>query len=53
MKTLIDRLKEPSTWAGLAGLGLLFGMSRDEFDIYVGAITGALAFVSIILKESK
>jgi hypothetical protein len=53
MNTLIERLKEPSTWAGLAGLALLFGLTQDQFDIYVGAVTGALSFAAIILKETK
>ena len=53
MHHLIDRLKEPSTWAGLAGLALLFGLSQAQFDTYVQAITGLLAFMAIVMKEAK
>ena len=53
MQTLIDRLKEPSTYAGLSGLALLFGLTQDKFDLYVGAIAGALGFFAIIMAESK
>ena len=53
MNKILDRLKEPSTWAGLAGLALLLGVSMDEFNIYVQALTGALAFVSIVAKEAR
>ena len=52
MQILIKRLKEPSSWAGLAGLGLLVGLSMDDFNLYVQAITGALAFMAIVMKEA-
>jgi hypothetical protein len=48
---IVDRLKEPSTWAGLAGLALIFGLPQEVFLEYVTAITGALAFVAIVMKE--
>jgi len=52
MQMLIDRLKEPSSWAGLAGIALLAGLSMDDFNLYVQAITGALAFMAIVMKEA-
>lgn len=51
MKTLINRLKEPSTWASLAGLAVLAGVSMDQFNDYVLAVSGVFAFVGIFLKE--
>ena len=52
MRLLIDRLKEPSSWAGLAGLALLAGLSMDDFNLYVQAITGVLAFMAIAMREA-
>lgn len=52
MKLLVDRLKEPSTWAGLAGIAMLMGLSTDQFNLYVQAVTGVLTFMAIILKET-
>ena len=52
MTGLINRLKEPSTYAGLSGLALLvFGVSPDQFQVYAGAAAGVFAFASIILAE--
>ncbi len=51
MNTLIDRLKEPSTYAGLSAMALAFGISADQMTIWVGAVAGLFAFVSIIVKE--
>ena len=42
----LQRLREPSSWAGLAALGSLFGMSADQVQSLAGAgvaIAGALA----------
>lgn len=42
----LQRLREPSSWAGLAALGALFGMSADQVQSLAGAgvaIAGALA----------
>ena len=52
MSALINRMKEPSSWAGLAGLAMLAGLSMDEFNHYVQAITGILAFMAIVMKEA-
>jgi len=52
MHAFINRLKEPSSWAGLAGLALLAGLSMDDFNLYVQALTGVLAFLAIVMKEA-
>ena len=49
---LINRLKEPSTYAGLSGATLLgLGWTPDEFKVWIGAVAGLFAFLSIIMKE--
>ncbi len=51
LKKLVARFKEPSTYAGLGGAALLYGVSADEFQGWVGALSGAFLFISIVLKE--
>lgn len=48
---LINRLKEPSTYAGLGGAAMLFGISMDQFQMYANAVAGVSLFISIIMKE--
>lgn len=57
-KTIINRLREPSTWAGLSALGLLFGLSPEvtaTAGTMVGhaaeAITAGAALVAIFKRE--
>lgn len=54
MKSFLGRLKEPSTYAGiascLAGCGLL-GLTRDEWDQILGTVIAFLGAVAIFLKE--
>lgn len=49
---LAARFKEPSTWAGLGGSAMLIGVSQQEFDAWVAAVSGVCLFISIILKET-
>jgi hypothetical protein len=42
MKTLIQRLKEPSTWAGVAVLAGLFGVDPNKVAA-VGHVASAIA----------
>ena len=48
---LATRFKEPSTYAGLGGIALLYGVSADEFQGWVAALSGVFLFISIVLKE--
>tara|TARA_Y100000310_G_scaffold329679_1_gene399978 strand:+ start:2080 stop:2259 length:180 start_codon:yes stop_codon:yes gene_type:complete len=53
---IVDRLKEPSTWAGLAaalgGLGA-YGMSSDDWTAWFALPAAVAMFLSIMLKEGK
>ncbi len=51
MDRLISRLKEPSTYAGLGGATMLFGINMDQFQLYANAVAGVALFVSIVIKE--
>ncbi len=51
MDTLIARLKEPSTYAGLAGLAAAFGLSTELYEAISGALAGIFALVAVVLAE--
>tara|TARA_X000001382_G_C3026292_1_gene133280 strand:+ start:253 stop:420 length:168 start_codon:yes stop_codon:yes gene_type:complete len=53
MWTILDRLKEPSTYAGLAGIALAFGVSSDEWQTISTAVAGVAGLVSMLLKEKN
>lgn len=53
MWTILDRLKEPSSYAGIAGIALAFGISSDEWQTISTAIAGIAGLLSMILKEKK
>jgi hypothetical protein len=50
---IINRLREPSTWAGVAALGLIFGLPVGTIEM-VGQVIGGLAgLAAIVLPESR
>ncbi len=50
---IIQRLREPSTWAGLSALGLVLGLPPGTIDA-IGQLVGGLAAVAaVFLPESK
>ncbi len=50
---IIQRLREPSTWAGLSALGLVLGLPPGTIDA-IGQLVGGLAAVAaIFMPESK
>ena len=43
----LNRAKEPSTWAGLAGLAVVFGVATEQWSMIGNAVAAAIAmFVS-------
>ena len=53
MDKFIDRLKVPSTYAGLGGIAVLVGVSMETFEMWIAAAAGVALFVSLILPEKK
>lgn len=55
MKTIIDRLKEPSSWAALAALSGSFGLQIPNELAQQGslALAGVAGIVGFFLKEKK
>ena len=53
MKYLFDRLREPSTWRGLAVLTGAFGMqmSPDLTPAIGTAVAGVVGLIEVIRKE--
>lgn len=48
---IIARGKEPSTWAGLAGLAAAVGISAEDWAAYSAAIAAAFGAVAVLVKE--
>lgn len=51
MFEILNRLREPSTWAGLGVLGVLFGLPPGTIDLAGQVIGGVAGLVSIVLTE--
>ena len=49
---LLERLKEPSTYAGFAGLALAFGLSGEEWSTIYTAIASVASVAAMFLVES-
>lgn len=48
---LLERLKEPSTYAGFSGLALALGMSAEEWSAVYTAVAAVAGVVAIFLVE--
>ena len=53
MGKLLTRLREPSTWAGLSVLGVLFGAPEGAMDAVGQIVGGVAALGAIVLAERK
>ncbi len=48
---VLNRLKEPSTYAGLSGLALALGVSGELYDAAAAAIAGVAGLVAVLLAD--
>jgi hypothetical protein len=48
---LLARLKEPSTYAGLSGLALAFGVSNEVYTAASTALAGAAGLIAVVLAD--
>lgn len=53
MNKVIELLKEPSTYAGFAGLALTLGVSNEEYTAYTTALATIFSLVAVALTEKK
>ncbi|KKM17738.1 hypothetical protein LCGC14_1672770 [marine sediment metagenome] len=51
MYNLISRLKEPSTYAGLAAFALALGVTNAEFMGWAAGAAGLFSFISVFVKD--
>ncbi len=50
---ILQRLREPSTWAGLSALGMVFGLPPGTIDALGQLVGGLAAVAAIFLPERK
>lgn len=50
---VVSRLKEPSTYAGFAGLALAFGLSDAQWAAISTAVAAAAGVAAVFLTEQK
>jgi hypothetical protein len=48
---MIKRGKEPSTWAGFAGLAAALGVSQPLFAAVSAALVGIFSVVAVVMAE--
>ncbi len=53
MFNILDRLKEPSTYAGLSGLMIAVGLSAEQWSMVSTVLAGLAGLVAMILKDKK
>jgi hypothetical protein len=49
----LRRAKEPSTWAGLAGLAVVFGVTAEEWSVIGNAVAAVSAAIAMFVSEAK
>jgi hypothetical protein len=52
-KFIINRLREPSTLAGLSMLAMLFGVPPGTVEVTTQAVGAVLAAAAVLLPEAK
>ena len=50
---LMQRLREPSTMAGLSAIALMVGVQPGVIDASVQLVAGAVAVLAVVLPERK
>jgi hypothetical protein len=53
MWTFLDRLKEPSTYAGLSGLMIAIGLSQEQWQLVSTALAALAGLAAMILKDKR
>ena len=53
MQAIINRVKEPSTWAGLGMFAALFGANPTTFGLIQQVVMGVAGLAAVALPENK
>lgn len=51
MHPIIERLKEPSTWAGVGLIGAAFGIPPGTIELAGQVVMGLAGLAAVFLKE--
>lgn len=51
IEKLLPLLKEPSTYAGFAGLAAAFGVSTEEYDAVAATLVAIFSAVAVFMRE--
>ncbi|WP_295375635.1 hypothetical protein [uncultured Pseudacidovorax sp.] len=49
--TILQRIREPSTWAGIAALGAVFGLPADTISLVGQVVMGCAGLAAVVLSE--
>ena len=49
----LRRAKEPSTWAGLAGLAVVFGVTAEQWSVVGNAVAAVAAAIAMFVSEAN
>ena len=49
----LQSLKEPSTWAGLAGLATVFGVTTEQWSMIGNAFAAVAAAIAMFVNEAN
>ena len=53
MKSIFNRLREPSSMAGMATLAILFGVPTGAAELIVQVVGGIAGLAAILLPEKR
>lgn len=51
MNFIVDRLKEPSTFAGLSGVALALGVSAPVYNAVSTIVAGVFGLIAVLKKD--
>ena len=49
----LNRAKEPSTWVGLAGLAVVFGVTTEQWSMIGNAVAAVAAAIAMFVSEAN
>lgn len=52
-RTLVNRFREPSSWAGFASFAALVGISSPVYAALTLTVSGVCALAAILIPEKK
>jgi hypothetical protein len=51
MQNILNRFREPSTWAGLSALALIFGVPNEAVEQLAQVVAGVSGLAAVLLPE--